>query len=103
MGQATAEIVEIALKSTDPEVRRRAVAMLAGRQAVEPWPWPWPQPRPSPVRLSGDRRVIPSVASGSDWEAGTDRAPASIGAGSAKRDDAPIAHLEVLKNQQSNS
>lgn len=48
MGLATAETLETALKSTDPEVRRRAVAMLAGRQAVEPWPWPWPQPRPSP-------------------------------------------------------
>lgn len=48
MGQVTPEVVETALKSSDPEVRRRAVAMLAGSQSVEPWPWPRPQPRPSP-------------------------------------------------------
>lgn len=48
MGLATAEVLEQALKSTDPEVRRRAVAMLAGARSVEPWPWPRPQPRPMP-------------------------------------------------------
>jgi HEAT repeat protein len=48
MGQASAEVVETALKSPDPEVRRRAVAMLAGSQSVEPWPWPRPRPRPMP-------------------------------------------------------
>jgi HEAT repeat protein/beta-lactamase regulating signal transducer with metallopeptidase domain len=48
MGLATSDILETALKSSDPEVRRRAVAMLAGGQSVEPWPWPRPQPRVSP-------------------------------------------------------
>ncbi len=48
MGLATPEVLETALKSPDPEVRRRAVAMLAGGQSVEPWPWPRPQPRPNP-------------------------------------------------------
>ena len=49
MGQASSSVVDIALKSNDPELRRHAVAMLAGSDAgVWPWPWPWPQPRPSP-------------------------------------------------------
>jgi beta-lactamase regulating signal transducer with metallopeptidase domain/HEAT repeat protein len=49
MGQATPAVVDIALKSSDPDLRRRAVAMLAGSDAgVWPWPWPWPQPRPNP-------------------------------------------------------
>jgi beta-lactamase regulating signal transducer with metallopeptidase domain/HEAT repeat protein len=49
MGQATPSVVDVALKSNDPELRRRAVAMLAGSDAgVWVWPWPWPRPRPSP-------------------------------------------------------
>jgi len=40
-------VVDIALKSTDPELRRRAVAMLAGND-MGVWNWPWPQPRPRP-------------------------------------------------------
>jgi HEAT repeat protein len=49
IGAANAEVVDIALKSTDPELRRRAVAMLAGSdQGVWNWPWPWPRPRPTP-------------------------------------------------------
>jgi HEAT repeat protein/beta-lactamase regulating signal transducer with metallopeptidase domain len=44
-GAASPEVVDIALKSTDPELRRRAVAMLAGSDAGV-WNWPWPQPRP---------------------------------------------------------
>jgi HEAT repeat protein/beta-lactamase regulating signal transducer with metallopeptidase domain len=49
MGQASPAVVDIALKSNDPELRRRAVAMLADSDAgVWPWPWPWPQPRPTP-------------------------------------------------------
>jgi HEAT repeat protein len=48
MDKATPEVLEEALKSTDPDVRRRAVAMLAGHQGADPWPWPWPQPRPMP-------------------------------------------------------
>lgn len=49
MGQTSPAMIDLALKSTDPELRRRAVAMLAGSDAgVWPWPWPWPQPRPMP-------------------------------------------------------
>ena len=49
MGQTSPAMIELALKSTDPELRRHAVAMLAGSDAgVWPWPWPWPQPRPMP-------------------------------------------------------
>lgn len=49
MGQANQSVIDIALKSNDSELRRRAVAMLAGSDAgVWPWPWPWPQPRPTP-------------------------------------------------------
>jgi hypothetical protein len=48
LGEITPELVEDALKSSDPTIRRRAVALLAGPGSVEPWPWPRPQPRPSP-------------------------------------------------------
>jgi HEAT repeat protein len=48
LGEITPELVEDALKSSDPAVRRRAVGLLAGSGSVEPWPWPRPQPRPSP-------------------------------------------------------
>ena len=47
VGAATSDVVDIALKSTDPELRRRAVAMLAGND-MGVWNWPWPQPRPRP-------------------------------------------------------
>jgi beta-lactamase regulating signal transducer with metallopeptidase domain/HEAT repeat protein len=49
MGQMTQEVIDVALKSTNPDLRRRAVAMLAGSDSgVWPWPWPWPWPRPQP-------------------------------------------------------
>lgn len=48
IGAATSEVVQIALTSTDPDLRRRAVAMLAGSDAGV-WNWPWPQPRPRPM------------------------------------------------------
>jgi beta-lactamase regulating signal transducer with metallopeptidase domain/HEAT repeat protein len=48
MGEASPEVLEVALKSTDPEIRRRAVGMLAGSGGSWPWPWPWPRPRPNP-------------------------------------------------------
>lgn len=49
VGASSPAIVDIALKSNDPELRRRAVAMLAGGDSgVWSWPWPWPQPRPMP-------------------------------------------------------
>jgi HEAT repeat protein/beta-lactamase regulating signal transducer with metallopeptidase domain len=48
IGEITPELVDEALKSSDPAVRRRAVSLLAGTGSVEPWPWPRPQPRPTP-------------------------------------------------------
>ena len=48
MGETSPDILEAALKSTDPDVRRRAVGMLAGNGGSWPWPWPWPRPRPNP-------------------------------------------------------
>ncbi len=42
------EVLDVALASSDVEVRRRAVAMMAGSNGAWPWPWPWPQPRISP-------------------------------------------------------
>ena len=49
IGASTQAIVDVALKSSDPQLRRRAVGMLAGGDSgVWPWPWPWPQPRPYP-------------------------------------------------------
>jgi beta-lactamase regulating signal transducer with metallopeptidase domain/HEAT repeat protein len=48
MHAVTPAMLDSLLKSTDPEVRRRAVAMLAGSDDSWSWPWPWPQPRPSP-------------------------------------------------------
>jgi beta-lactamase regulating signal transducer with metallopeptidase domain len=49
VGAISPEIVEVALKSSDPALRRRAVAMLAGDgSGVWVWPWPRPQPRQQP-------------------------------------------------------
>ena len=48
MGQASTDVLEEALKSSDPQIRRRAVALLAGQSGVDVWPWPMPRPRPSP-------------------------------------------------------
>ncbi|MEP6491093.1 MAG: HEAT repeat domain-containing protein [bacterium] len=49
MGKTSQAVLDIAVKSGDPELRRRAVSMLAGGSGASwPWPWPWPQPRPSP-------------------------------------------------------
>ncbi len=45
---APASVIDIAMKSSDPELRRRGVEMLAGHNSAWPWPWPWPQPRPNP-------------------------------------------------------
>ena len=48
-GDAPSPVLDSALHSTDTELRRRAVAMLAGGTGGPwPWPWPWPQPRPAP-------------------------------------------------------
>ena len=49
MGEASPEFIEIAMKSKDPELRSRAVRVLAGQgTGAWPWPWPWPRPRPMP-------------------------------------------------------
>jgi beta-lactamase regulating signal transducer with metallopeptidase domain/HEAT repeat protein len=45
IGESTPALVELALESSDPELRRRGVAMLAGGDSGA-WPWPWPRPRP---------------------------------------------------------
>ena len=48
MGKMSQAVLDIALKSNDPELRRRAVAALAGGSGDSSWPWPWPMPRPNP-------------------------------------------------------
>jgi beta-lactamase regulating signal transducer with metallopeptidase domain len=47
MGKLPQTVLDVALKSTDPELRRRAVAAMAGG-GDSSWPWPWPMPRPTP-------------------------------------------------------
>ena len=47
MGDMSSEFIEEAMKSKDPELRAKAVRVLAG-QGTGPWPWPWPWPRPRP-------------------------------------------------------
>jgi HEAT repeat protein len=48
MDEASAQFIDEALASSDPEIRRRAVMMAAG-QGMGIWPWPWPRPMPRPV------------------------------------------------------
>ena len=48
IGTAPTSVIESAMKSSDPELRRHAVALLAGGGDAWPWPWPWPWPRPTP-------------------------------------------------------
>jgi len=48
IGVAPTSVIDAAMKSSDPELRRRAVGMLAGSGGPWPWPWPRPQPRVSP-------------------------------------------------------
>jgi HEAT repeat protein len=49
LGDGSRETLERALESKDPELRSRAVQMLAGSgPGVWPWPWPRPEPRPEP-------------------------------------------------------
>lgn len=47
IGDVPTSVVEAAMKSSDPDLRRRGVSMLAGSGSW-PWPWPWPWPRPNP-------------------------------------------------------
>jgi beta-lactamase regulating signal transducer with metallopeptidase domain len=48
LGEVPTAAVEAAMKSNDPQLRRRAVAMLAGDGASWPMPRPMPRPRPGP-------------------------------------------------------
>lgn len=48
IGQAPSSVIDAAMRSSDPDLRRRGVAMLAGTSGPWPWPWPWPWPRPMP-------------------------------------------------------
>jgi HEAT repeat protein len=47
-GESAVPTLEKLVTSPNPEVRRIAVAALAGGQATGPWPWPRPRPRPYP-------------------------------------------------------
>jgi len=49
MGDRSQELIDAAMSSSDPDLRARAVRMLAGNASAPwPWPWPWPWPRPNP-------------------------------------------------------
>jgi beta-lactamase regulating signal transducer with metallopeptidase domain/HEAT repeat protein len=49
MEDRSQEVIDHAMKSDNPDLRARAVRMIAGLGAGSwPWPWPWPDPRPSP-------------------------------------------------------
>jgi HEAT repeat protein len=49
VGGTDAATIRRLLDSPSAEVRRHAVAAVAGRtMGPNPWPWPWPQPRPFP-------------------------------------------------------
>jgi hypothetical protein len=53
MGERSVDVLQHLVSSSDPEIRKTAVAALAGGQASGPWPWPRPEPRPFP---DGDER-----------------------------------------------
>jgi len=49
LGDQSKSMLDAALKSSNADLRARAVQILAGQgPGVWPWPWPWPRPRPSP-------------------------------------------------------
>jgi beta-lactamase regulating signal transducer with metallopeptidase domain/HEAT repeat protein len=48
IGDPSADFIDRALASPDPEIRAWAVRLAAGRAGSWPWPWPWPDPRPNP-------------------------------------------------------
>ena len=49
MDRTSQVVIDAALKSSDPELRRRAIEMVAGSSNGSwPWPWPWPWPRANP-------------------------------------------------------
>jgi HEAT repeat protein len=49
MGDRSQGVIDRAMNHEDPEIRARAVRMIAG-QGPGSWPWPWPRPdtRPEP-------------------------------------------------------
>ena len=48
IGTMPPAVLDAALKSSDPELRRQAVSALAGGAGDNSWPWPRPNPRPNP-------------------------------------------------------
>jgi len=49
MGDRSQQVIDRAMNHEDPEIRARAVRMIAGQGPGSwPWPWPWPDPRPEP-------------------------------------------------------
>jgi beta-lactamase regulating signal transducer with metallopeptidase domain/HEAT repeat protein len=48
IGTAPTELIESAMKSSDPELRRHAVQLLTGSGGSWPMPMPRPMPRPTP-------------------------------------------------------
>jgi beta-lactamase regulating signal transducer with metallopeptidase domain/HEAT repeat protein len=49
MGDRSPELIDLAMKSPDPDLRAAGVRMMAGAGMKPwPWPWPWPEPRPEP-------------------------------------------------------
>jgi hypothetical protein len=49
LGDRSQALIDRAMASDDPEIRARAVRLIAGHDAGSwPWPWPWPWPRPQP-------------------------------------------------------
>ena len=48
IGTAPTDLIDSAMKSSDPELRRHAVALLTGRGGSWPMPMPRPMPRPFP-------------------------------------------------------
>ena len=49
MGDRSQAVIDRAMAHEDPEIRARAVRMIAGQgPGIWPWPWPWPEPRPEP-------------------------------------------------------
>jgi HEAT repeat protein len=49
MDDRSQDVIDHALNSPDPDLRAKAVRMIAGGSVgAWPWPWPWPWPRPQP-------------------------------------------------------
>ena len=49
LGDRSQALIDRAMASEDPDIRARAVRVIAGQGGGSwPWPWPWPEPRPEP-------------------------------------------------------